>query len=78
VSKAVLVLSASAIGGELLMEAEPLDHSVHKHVSPSLYPSFSRCTSPSRFHLFVNRICRSLFALHLGATPLPCALRPTS
>ncbi|KAJ1433161.1 hypothetical protein B484DRAFT_447409 [Ochromonadaceae sp. CCMP2298] len=36
VSKAVLVLSASAIGGELLMEAEPLDHSVHKHVGSKL------------------------------------------
>lgn len=32
VSKGVMVVSASAIGGELLFEAEPLDHAVYSKV----------------------------------------------
>lgn len=35
VSKGVMVVTASAIGGELLFEAEPLDNSVYSKVSKS-------------------------------------------
>jgi hypothetical protein len=33
VSKGVMVVSASAVGGELLFEAEPLDNTVYSKVS---------------------------------------------
>jgi hypothetical protein len=36
VSKGVMVVTASAIGGELLFEAEPLDNSVYSKVSHPL------------------------------------------
>jgi hypothetical protein len=37
VSKGVMVVSASAVGGELLFEAEPLDNTVYSKVSARVW-----------------------------------------